>query len=397
MRHPEYDAAQIAAGNMVICRFPLWLGDEDASVTWYNQLTANGITPMLVLDRRSFTASEWKNGSYRRRLTYWWNLFPFPAYVCAGNEPDGTGHESSRMTKRRARKLVREAQHTWPDATIIAMGLVGIDFSYIGYVPGTHVRRVVLGFHPYAQDATSVQTLVTEIRKYWKGPLWADEWSIPRGDLHEVAAKHSALLESLWRLGIEGTCVFPWTSAMHDGFDGLVDANGTPNEIYAAVAGAATALAGPPPIDTPPPDDFIERVIAGIQDAVGWPYVFGGRSLPPGFDCAGFVMEAFHRQGANITYVPVWSNPHPPFAQGLGYTNAQRLFNNPELLAVDEPARGDLAFWQHTYQNVDPVTHVMIWLGPDRYLGAQSPTAGEYANNSAWWTSRFAGFRRVTP
>ena len=131
MRHPEYDAAQIAAGGVVCARFPLWLGDEDATLSWYNQLTANGVTPMLALDRNSFTAHEWRYGAYQRRLDYWWRLFPTPAYVGGPNECDGSGPESSRTTKGRACRMVRGMLRTWPDATIVAFGLVGIRFDYI--------------------------------------------------------------------------------------------------------------------------------------------------------------------------------------------------------------------------------------------------------------------------
>jgi len=133
-RHPEYDAASVA-GAASICRFPLWVGDEQQSVEWYNELTAHGVTPMLVLDRRSFSTHAWRYGSYQKELDHWWRLFPFPQYVQAGNEPDQIGDSSSRMTRSRFWRLVKLAAKTWPDSTILAGGLVKVDFSYLDGLP----------------------------------------------------------------------------------------------------------------------------------------------------------------------------------------------------------------------------------------------------------------------
>lgn len=139
-----------------------------------------------------------------------------------------------------------------------------------------------------------------------------------------------------------------------------------------------------------------------MADLIGLPYVYGGRDAAGGkLDCAGFVLEAYWRQDINLSHVPVWPDDptraerrYPEYALGKIYTSAQRLYDSPRIPHVQSPRPGDLAFWERTYTHVERITHVMLWAGPDRYVGAQSPNLGEYPNNDAFWRSRLVGYGR---
>lgn len=133
---------------------------------------------------------------------------------------------------------------------------------------------------------------------------------------------------------------------------------------------------------------FAAKLIADIQNAVGKPYVFGGRDLSrqAGLDCAGFVMEAYHRQGITIT-----RRQYATYDEGKWYTNAQMLRNGNELhtpiTLVATPEPGDLVFFTRTYDTGgDVVSHVALYVSPGRMLGAQGNYAGyvEYGGSPYW-------------
>lgn len=128
----------------------------------------------------------------------------------------------------------------------------------------------------------------------------------------------------------------------------------------------------------------------------GLPYLLGGREVPPqrGYDCAGAVLEAYWRMGINLSHVPPLPDPFPDYAVGKWYTSAQRLYEHPRIVPVKEPQPGDLVFWRATYDHWEDITHVLMYVGPSRYVGAQSPVLGEYSNDDRWWTQRLVGYGR---
>lgn len=186
-------------------RFPLWRDAVDRR-PWFDSLTAAGVESILVLDSNAFLANRWRQGSFVPGLRFWNVRFPDARFIQAGNEPDGTGDASSRQTRARYRRLIREVREVWPAATVIAGGLVGIRFEYFDglAVAGAHVAA----FHPYAQTGDSVQDLVAQIRQHTNLPLWATEFGtdvIP--DPHERAVWFTEMLIGLWQAGTEVACV----------------------------------------------------------------------------------------------------------------------------------------------------------------------------------------------
>ena len=131
-------------------------------------------------------------------------------------------------------------------------------------------------------------------------------------------------------------------------------------------------------------------MLAWAQEQSGkTPYVFGGRHVPPqlGWDCAGFVMEAFAQIAVDI-------DPD----HGIDFTNAQRLLDHCDIVPYDERQAGDLIFFERTYPTVG-ASHVgiVISLGvmiDDHQRNAESGP-GETNYDTAYWKSRYLAVGRV--
>jgi hypothetical protein len=227
-------------------------------------------------------------------------------------------------------------------------------------------------------------------------PIWVSEFGGPDRDFADEAARaayHGTMLLALRDADVGAAIQFCWADSMVPGF-GLVDAQGVAKESYAAFyAGAIAAQFAPEP-----EVDFAAQLIAGIDDAVGLPYIFGGRDLgtQAGFDCAGFVMEAYFRQGVNLCFVPPWTDDRfPSYQRGKWFTSAQRLFDNPRIPHVAEPEPGDLVYFEHTYNTPDRITHVALVTEPGVMLGAQGARSGYVGYlGSAYWRGKLAGYGR---
>lgn len=143
-----------------------------------------------------------------------------------------------------------------------------------------------------------------------------------------------------------------------------------------------------------------------MADLIGLPYVYGGRDAAHGqLDCTGLVMEAYWRQGINLSHVPVWPDDptraerrYPEYALGKLYTSAQRLWDNPRIPHVASPQAGDLVYFERTYQHSERITHVaLVTHDPAVMLGQQTPKAGYVRYlDGGWWESRLVGYGRPT-
>lgn len=106
------------------------------------------------------------------------------------------------------------------------------------------------------------------------------------------------------------------------------------------------------------------------ESVMGTPYVWGG-GTPSGFDCSGFTQWVFRQAGVSI-----------PRTSSAQYANSRR---------VDNPQPGDLVF----FGSGGSVTHVGIYAGGGRFLGAQTSTGVAYASTtSGYWASRVIGYGR---
>ena len=115
--------------------------------------------------------------------------------------------------------------------------------------------------------------------------------------------------------------------------------------------------------------------IAKAQEYIGTPYKWGGSSTS-GFDCSGLVQNVFGKLGIKL--------PRTAAAQAK------------EGVSVDlnniQP--GDLVFFKNT-DNRNGITHVGIYQGDGKFIGAQTKGVGTQDLNSNYWSSRLADIRRV--
>ena len=110
------------------------------------------------------------------------------------------------------------------------------------------------------------------------------------------------------------------------------------------------------------------RFIEKAEEYQGWRYQWGGRSPQTSFDCAGLVMYC-----ANQTLGKNYN---------LWYTNAEMLLNNHcYQISAGEARAGDLVFFRGTYgNNVNYISHVVIYCGDGIYYGAGDPIGYDWVN-----------------
>lgn len=105
---------------------------------------------------------------------------------------------------------------------------------------------------------------------------------------------------------------------------------------------------------------------------IGTPYVWGG-TTPNGFDCSGFLMYIYKKNGINIprTVSDIWS------------------FSSP----VSSLQVGDIVFFQ-TYKKGP--SHAGIYLGNQRFLHAGASSGVTISDMTiSYWSSRYLGARRI--
>ena len=115
---------------------------------------------------------------------------------------------------------------------------------------------------------------------------------------------------------------------------------------------------------------FGHKVAKYARKFVGVPYVWGGSTPHPGFDCSGFVRYVYKRFGISL--------PHSSYSQ-LGYgRKVLRKYLRP----------GDILFFSHG-------SHVGIYLSGNRVIDA--PHSGAVVHVSTmtdWYSSEYYTARR---
>ena len=126
-------------------------------------------------------------------------------------------------------------------------------------------------------------------------------------------------------------------------------------------------------------DETFAMLMAEATKYIGYPYVWGGSTPSESFDCSGFVCWAYTQSG-------VYNLPRG---------TAQSIFDQCTVISKDELMPGDLVFFTKTYESVNDVTHVGIYVGEGRMLHAGSPIG--YADfNSSYWRKHFYAFGRLS-
>lgn len=113
-------------------------------------------------------------------------------------------------------------------------------------------------------------------------------------------------------------------------------------------------------------------IIEYAKQFIGTPYLWGG-TTPNGFDCSGFIMYVYKKNGINIprTVIDIWN-----------YGNS-----------VNELQVGDFVFFE-TYKKGP--SHLGIYLGNDQFLHAGTSSGVTISDiNTNYWSSKYLGAKRI--
>ncbi len=124
--------------------------------------------------------------------------------------------------------------------------------------------------------------------------------------------------------------------------------------------------------------DYADKLFAEAEKYLGMPYVFGGSSPETSFDCSGFVCYA-------TTHSGVYDLPR---------MTAQGIYDRCIKIQPSQAKRGDIIFFQGTYNAGETVTHVGFYAGNGRMLHCGNPI--QYTSTqTSYWQSHFYAFGRL--
>ncbi len=124
--------------------------------------------------------------------------------------------------------------------------------------------------------------------------------------------------------------------------------------------------------------DYADALFNEAEKYIGMPYVWGGSTPQTSFDCSGFVC---------------WSVTHSG-VKNLPRTTAQGIYNQCIKISPSEAKRGDIIFFQGTYNSGSPVTHVGFYAGDGKMLHCGNPI--QYTSTqTAYWVSHFYAYGRL--
>ncbi len=124
--------------------------------------------------------------------------------------------------------------------------------------------------------------------------------------------------------------------------------------------------------------NYADKLFAEAEKYLGMPYVFGGSTPETSFDCSGFVCYA-------TTHSGVYDLPR---------TTAQGIYDQCIKITPAEAKRGDIIFFQGTYNAGETVTHVGFYAGDGKMLHCGNPI--QYTSTqTSYWQSHFYAFGRL--
>jgi cell wall-associated NlpC family hydrolase len=147
--------------------------------------------------------------------------------------------------------------------------------------------------------------------------------------------------------------------------------------LLASAVASGCAAKAPRVLPPAPPAPSTSSLIAEARSLIGAPYRNGGTS-PDGFDCSGFTQYVFRQAGVRL---PRSVADQMAIGQPVGR---------------DRLHPGDLVFFAIDGRTV---SHVGVIVAPGVFVHAPS-SRGRVREESlalAYWETRFAGARRVTP
>jgi peptidoglycan DL-endopeptidase LytE len=114
------------------------------------------------------------------------------------------------------------------------------------------------------------------------------------------------------------------------------------------------------------------NLIADAAELLGTPYVWGGETPKSGFDCSGFLVYVFKKQGISLprTVATIWNVGTP----------------------VNAPSVGDIVFFE-THQ--PGASHAGIYIGNNQFIHSGSSTGVTISKlDNSYWSKRYLGAKR---
>jgi peptidoglycan DL-endopeptidase LytE len=114
------------------------------------------------------------------------------------------------------------------------------------------------------------------------------------------------------------------------------------------------------------------NLIADAAELLGTPYVWGGETPKTGFDCSGFLVYVFKKQGISLprTVATIWNVGKP----------------------VHAPSVGDIVFFE-TYQ--PGASHAGIYIGNNQFIHSGSTNGVSISRlDNPYWSQRYLGAKR---
>ncbi|MDP4127615.1 MAG: NlpC/P60 family protein [Bacillota bacterium] len=117
-----------------------------------------------------------------------------------------------------------------------------------------------------------------------------------------------------------------------------------------------------------------KQILSFAARFLGTPYVWGGTTSSPGFDCSGYVQYVYRNSGISLS------------------RTSEQQFQNGVSVSRANLKPGDLVFF-HTYSS--GASHVGIYVGNNTMINSSSGGVSYDDMTDSYWGSRYLGARRV--
>ena len=117
-----------------------------------------------------------------------------------------------------------------------------------------------------------------------------------------------------------------------------------------------------------------QQILSFAAQFLGTPYVWGGTSPSPGFDCSGYVQYVYRHVGISLN------------------RTSEQQFNNGVSVSRSELRPGDIVFF-HTYSS--GASHVGIYVGNNTMINSSNGGVSYDDMTNSYWAKRYLGARRV--
>lgn len=117
-----------------------------------------------------------------------------------------------------------------------------------------------------------------------------------------------------------------------------------------------------------------QQILSYAARFLGTPYVWGGTTASPGFDCSGYVQYVYRNFGISLS------------------RTSEQQYQNGVSVSRGDLKPGDLVFF-HTYSS--GASHVGIYVGNNTMINSSSGGVSYDDMTNSYWSSRYLGARRV--